>query len=45
VWFTLVAGLLVAVGAYVHHIRPVPFRPGAGQVTGQPQAGHHETVE
>jgi hypothetical protein len=26
VWFTLVAGILVAVGAYVHHIRPVQMR-------------------
>ena len=29
VWFTLVAGILVAVGAYVHHIRPVQLRPQA----------------
>lgn len=29
VWFTLVAGLLVVAGAYVHHIRPVPFREHA----------------
>ncbi len=26
VWFTVFAGVLVAAGAYVHHIRPVPFR-------------------
>ena len=25
VWFTLVAGVIVIVGAYVHRIRPVPF--------------------
>jgi len=30
VWFTLFAGLLVTAGAYVHHIRPVPFRPPSG---------------
>jgi hypothetical protein len=30
VWFTLVASLVIVAGAYVHHIRPVPFRsPGA----------------
>jgi hypothetical protein len=29
VWFTLVTGLVVIAGAYVHHIRPVPFRPQA----------------
>jgi len=29
VWFTLVAGLVVAAGAYVHHIRPVGLRPEA----------------
>jgi hypothetical protein len=30
VWFTLIASLLIVAGAYVHHIRPVPFRsPGA----------------
>ena len=29
VWFTLIASLLIVAGAYVHHIRPVPFRsPG-----------------
>ena len=27
VWFTLIAGLLVCAGAYVHHIRPVLTRP------------------
>lgn len=27
VWFTLVTGLLVAAGAYVHHLRPTGFRP------------------
>ena len=26
VWFTLIASLLIVAGAYVHHIRPVPFR-------------------
>jgi hypothetical protein len=26
VWFTLVTGLLVMAGAYVHYIRPVPFK-------------------
>jgi hypothetical protein len=36
VWFTLVAGILTAVGAYVHHMRPVGLRPE------QPA---HETVE
>lgn len=30
VWFTLIASLLIVAGAYVHHIRPVPFHsPGA----------------
>jgi hypothetical protein len=29
VWFTLVAGILIPVGAYVHHIRPVHLRPEA----------------
>jgi hypothetical protein len=29
VWFTLVAGLVVVAGAYIHHIRPVPFRASA----------------
>jgi hypothetical protein len=33
VWFTLIASLLIVAGAYVHHIRPVPFRsPGAHPV-------------
>jgi hypothetical protein len=33
VWFTLITSLLIAAGAYVHHIRPVPFRsPGAHPV-------------
>jgi hypothetical protein len=27
VWFTLIASLLIVAGAYVHQIRPVPFRP------------------
>ncbi|HEX4019403.1 MAG TPA: hypothetical protein VHX15_21900 [Frankiaceae bacterium] len=36
VWFTLIASLLIVAGAYVHHIRPVPFRspgphPGRGK--------------
>ncbi len=43
-WFTLVAGLLVAAGGYVHHIRPVPFRSAhpavsAGAQTAAPAAG------
>ncbi len=30
VWFSLITSLLIVAGAYVHHIRPVPFRaPGA----------------
>jgi hypothetical protein len=30
VWFSLMASLLIVAGAYIHHIRPVPFRsPGA----------------
>jgi hypothetical protein len=30
VWFTLVASVLIVAGAYIHHVRPVPFRsPGA----------------
>jgi hypothetical protein len=34
VWFTLIAGILVAAGAYVHHIRPVQFRSQlAGRAT------------
>jgi hypothetical protein len=50
VWFTLVAGLLVAAGAYVHHIRPVGLRPEAATVASTPQAdtaetADHETVE
>jgi hypothetical protein len=40
VWFTLIAGILVAVGAYVHHIRPVGLRPEAGIVTSRPAAGN-----
>jgi hypothetical protein len=40
VWFTLIAGILVAVGAYVHHIRPVGLRPEAGNVTSRPEAGN-----
>jgi hypothetical protein len=40
VWFTLVAGLLVAAGAYVHHIRPVGLRPEAGHVSSRPEVGH-----
>jgi hypothetical protein len=33
VWFTLIASLLIVAGAYVHHLRPVPFRsPGAHPV-------------
>jgi hypothetical protein len=33
VWFTLIASLLIVAGAYVHHVRPVPFRsPGAHPV-------------
>jgi hypothetical protein len=42
VWFTLVAGLLVAAGGYVHHTRPVGLRPAAGQIDDQ-RLG--ETVE
>ncbi len=38
VWFTLVAGLLVAAGAYVHHIRPVQFRAQPARTTPEPAA-------
>jgi hypothetical protein len=43
VWFTLAAGLLVAAGSYVHHIRPVGLRPEAGHVDRQRVVD--ETVE
>jgi hypothetical protein len=42
VWFTLVAGILVAVGAYVHHIRPVQMRHQA-EAPSPPPANETET--
>ena len=36
VWFTLVAGVLVTVGAYAHHLRPVGLRPTVGAATSKP---------
>jgi hypothetical protein len=38
VWFTLVASLLIVAGAYIHHIRPVPFRaPASPAGSAQPK--------
>ena len=48
VWFTLVASLLIVAGAYIHHIRPVPFRsPGAplGHKRHQRQPKPPQTVD
>ena len=39
VWFTLVAGAIVIAGAYLHHLRPVPFvRPEASPQPVKPAA-------
>jgi hypothetical protein len=45
VWFTLVAGILVAAGAYVHHIRPVHFRTQLAGVSTAKPATATETAE
>lgn len=45
VWFTLVTGLLVIAGAYVHHIRPVTFRPQAAGDARQPAASDDPPVD